>query len=153
MKTCNKCNIPKELSEYHKNKKAKDGLQAKCKLCIKVYTDKYVKENIERIKEYRSRPEVIEAKKIKRSTAHGKISTNRANRNSRNRYKNAAKAQNKFNHAINSGKILRPIFCDNCPSSVNVQGHHDDYNKPLEVRWLCGKCHRIWHESNTPLNR
>lgn len=33
MKICNHCNIEKELSEFHFDKKAKDGLRSTCKLC------------------------------------------------------------------------------------------------------------------------
>ena len=29
-----------------------------------------------------------------------------------------------------------------------VQPIHDDYAKPLSVRWLCGKCHTAWHQEN-----
>ena len=33
MKTCNKCKIPKELTEFHKNKASKDGYRYSCKDC------------------------------------------------------------------------------------------------------------------------
>ena len=29
-----------------------------------------------------------------------------------------------------------------------VQSHHDNYNEPLEVTWLCQKCHFRWHVKN-----
>jgi hypothetical protein len=45
-KTCTKCKITKELSEFHKRKTSKDGLQSKCKICIKTY----YKDNKESVK-------------------------------------------------------------------------------------------------------
>lgn len=52
MKTCSKCGEEKPLSEYYKNKSAKDGYRNHCKKCVTEYK-----------KEYYSRPEVKERKK------------------------------------------------------------------------------------------
>ena len=51
MKTCAKCNIEKELEEFHKDRRKKDGLCCQCKNCIKEYQKKYQKENTEKIKQ------------------------------------------------------------------------------------------------------
>ena len=43
--------------------------------------------------------------------------------------------------------------CEIC-ADPNSHGHHDDYDKPLEVRWLCPSHHSKWHKENGPgLNR
>lgn len=47
VKTCTKCKVEKEVAEFNKYKKAKDGLQYNCKSCRKQYRQ----ENKERIKE------------------------------------------------------------------------------------------------------
>lgn len=48
--------------------------------------------------------------------------------------------------------LLEKHHCEQCEIRAGrppkVQAHHDDYNRPLDVRWLCQKHHRGWHASN-----
>jgi len=55
-------------------------------------------------------------------------------------------AHNKTRNAIRDGK-LKKESCEVC-GSKKVEAHHDDYSKPLEVRWLCKK-HHMEHHRNT----
>jgi hypothetical protein len=54
------------------------------------------------------------------------------------------KARRKAYHELQYGRLQRQP-CEVC-GAVDVQMHHDDYAKPLEVRWLCpphhGEIHR-----------
>lgn len=38
--------------------------------------------------------------------------------------------------------------CELC-GNIDVEMHHPDYSKPLDVRWLCTNCHR-WVHTWTP---
>lgn len=44
--------------------------------------------------------------------------------------------------ALKTGELTKPKKCSACGSSAPLHGHHEDYDKPLEVEWLCAKCHR-----------
>jgi len=46
-------------------------------------------------------------------------------------------------NALASGKFVRQP-CEIC-GNKNSQAHHEDYSKPLVVRWLCDKHHREVH--------
>ncbi len=47
--------------------------------------------------------------------------------------------------AIKQGRIERKEHCEWCGSIRHVSAHHEDYSKPLEVIWLCIKCHTARH--------
>jgi hypothetical protein len=55
------------------------------------------------------------------------------------------KARSTLNHAVRDGKISREP-CAVCGSEKS-EAHHDDYTRPLDVRWLCFKHHRAYHEN------
>lgn len=42
----------------------------------------------------------------------------------------------------NRGKLSK-MPCENCGDTA--EKHHDDYTKPLLVRWLCRPCHLLEH--------
>lgn len=46
--------------------------------------------------------------------------------------------------AIKRGKLTRGP-CEECGTTQFVQAHHDDYTRPLDVRWLCAKHHKRLH--------
>ena len=52
-------------------------------------------------------------------------------------------ARSKLRDAVKRGKIIR-MPCEVC-GEARSHGHHEDYSKPLEVRWLCSKCHGKEH--------
>lgn len=64
-------------------------------------------------------------------------------------HKDERRAQHILNNNIRRGKLDRKP-CEKC-GAEKADAHHDDYNKPLEVRWLCRKCHAEWHSKNEPI--
>ena len=53
--------------------------------------------------------------------------------------------------AYTSGKIERQP-CEHCGIEKS-EAHHPDYSKPLEVKWLCKKCHVQLHKNMSLLTR
>lgn len=46
--------------------------------------------------------------------------------------------------AILNNQLQRPDTCQSCGSQTSgIEAHHDDYSKPLDVRWLCIDCHAL----------
>lgn len=67
------------------------------------------------------------------------------------RYPEKAEARDLLQRAIRAGRVTRKP-CEVCNithgtlradgTRIRVEAHHDDYTKPLDVRWLCGEHHR-----------
>lgn len=60
------------------------------------------------------------------------------------KYPHIARAHRLVRQAIRNGTLVR-LPCEVCATVLDVHAHHEDYDRPLDVRWLCGKHHRIEH--------
>lgn len=134
-KNCFKCNTVKPLTEFYKHAKMADGHVNKCKECNKKDALEHRLKNITRIREYdRER-----GKNVDRIKATTEIT--RAWR-AEDKRRNAA--HNAVARAVKSGLLVRER-CMRCTEPKTI-AHHEDYDKPLDVMWLCQPCHKQRHK-------
>jgi len=146
MKTCKKCQKTLPLESFHRHKGFKDGRRAVCKECSCAHSKKYYAENREKHMEVcrqwqrDNRDKVNEYQKRARKK-HREV-TRRWNQNNPDRIK----AHKLLNYAVFKGEVTKLNTCQVCGcESKDVEGHHYDYSKPLEVIWVCTKCHGWIH--------
>ena len=149
-KVCKQCGTLQSLSGFYKHSQMADGHLNKCKECIKANVRRYAKANPEKIRklgrEKRRRPKYRRLAKqwIKRNSE--KYKAYRDLWAAKNRHKR--KAQHAVSNAIRDGRMIKPGRCQRCGKNGNsseIQAHHPDYSKPLEVEWLCRACHGEAH--------
>lgn len=173
MRKCSKCSSWKAEMEFSRYKKRNGahGYRGHCKVCdseykrahylndqdsykerakakrdadlegMREYSRKHYRANRERIRESqkrylsseRGRQLALEASRRYRRTEEGKLKES---------------ARGMLNKAIAGGRVRKPSRCSECGTKGYVEGHHDDYRKPLEVRWLCRQCHENMHHLN-----
>lgn len=134
MKKCFKCKEEKELSEFYQHKTMSDGYLGKCKDCTK--KDAYILRHHSKSRE----------KILAYDRARGGRQSAEYLQEYRQRFPKKYKAHNLVRSLIRKGILFRKP-CEIC-SSLGADAHHDDYDKPLDVRWLCVAHHRKWHAEN-----
>jgi hypothetical protein len=130
-----------------------DGHLNKCKKCTKKDTKDNTDKNHDYYLEYdRSRaslPHRVEARLAYSQTETGKESARKAKEKWKEENVIKRSANIIIVNAVRDGKIIKPEKCESCGCiPTRLHGHHDDYNFPLTVRWLCSKCHTLWHKEN-----
>lgn len=151
MKSCSFCGDLKEYSQFHARKTSKDGKTSQCKECCKVFRKKHYEKNKEKELE-RSRKWKLEnpeknlstqKKWRKKNKEKYRLIVKRHAESYKKRNNHKIKARRKVAYAMSVGKIKK----ENCKicKAENSEAHHNDYDKPLNVIWLCQKCHKKEH--------
>lgn len=135
MKKCFKCKTVKPLEDFYKHSQMADGHLNKCKSCTKNDVNKHRSDNLERIREY-DRARGKNKERIKLNAAITKAW--------RSEDKRRQKAHSAVSNAIKKGTLVRQP-CERCNCEKTV-AHHDDYDFPLDVMWLCQPCHKQRHK-------
>ena len=134
-KECFKCKAVKPLDEFYKHSQMGDGHLNKCKECTKNDANKHRSNNLEKIRAYdRERGKL----------AHRVALRTRVNRAWRAEDTRRQKCHYAVRQAILDGSLLKSP-CERC-GDLNTLAHHEDYDKPLDVMWLCQPCHKQRHK-------
>lgn len=118
-KYCPGCRERKPLETFSRNRIRGDGLAYQCMLCERD----------------RKRNESSSAKQARK-------------KRQRERHTAKVRARGALSTAVRRGTIVKPDRCEGCGERFEkrqLQGHHEDYSKPLDVQWLCRGCHRLRH--------
>lgn len=134
LKECFKCNTVKPLNEFYKDKTQRDGHQYKCKECANEDIKKYKLKNIEKVRESNRKYQATE--KARKATRERVNAWNAQD-------KRKPSCHTKVRRAIIKGILIKEN-CARCGND-NTHAHHEDYDKPLDVIWLCQPCHRKRH--------
>ena len=131
-KSCLECNEVRPIEDFYKNTSMTSGRVNKCKCCTKKGVTANRSLNIEHYREY--------------DRARGNRQEDGYLKGWRAKYPNKYKAHGMVARAIRSRKLFKEP-CEVC-GGAEVHAHHDDYAKPLNVRWLCPAHHKEWHTKN-----
>jgi hypothetical protein len=134
-KECFKCKTVKPLTDFYKQSKMADGHLNKCKNCTRNDVSSNRSKNLSKYRAYdKERGKLQE--RIKANTE--------STRAWRAEDKRRQFAHGSVSRAIRSGALVRNP-CERCGEQKSV-AHHEDYDKPLDVMWLCQPCHKQRHK-------
>lgn len=124
IKRCTSCRAWRPLDLFYADKSRPDGLTCQCKRCRAAYFRAHKPAYRRRCREHYARhPEKYKAVSLAASQTL------------------VGKARRAVGHAKQAG-LITPQPCEDCGNmSARQEAHHEDYNKPLDVTWLCGPCH------------
>src|SRR6187401_588540 len=131
MKTCIRCKINKPVAEFYAHSQMADGHSGACKECCK----RDGKANREAKREQYSAYERERAKDpARRALQQASLRRHKA------KYPERTAARSAVGNAIRDGRLAQKP-CEMC-GEAKSQAHHENYARPLDVRWMCFKCHR-----------
>ena len=133
-KKCFKCKCVKPLSEFYRHPQMKHGTLNKCKSCTIVDVAVHRAKNLDKIQQY---------DRLRDGELHRKLARGQYNKWYVSNRKDRHQAHAKVRRAVVAG-TLKKQPCQECGSD-KVEAHHHDYSKPLDVVWLCSKCHHAKH--------
>lgn len=141
-KICPSCTLYKDYELYPKSKHENDGYLVYCKECANAKNRDYYRRNKDKVSK-----KVYEYK----HTEKGK----RVMNESAKKWKESNPKKYLSHLAVKQGLkygFIEKKDCEVC-GDPEVHAHHDDYDKPWDVVWLCPQHHKDHHaklEANTP---
>lgn len=148
--TCRVCGEVKNISDFYASTLRACGTVGKCRDCTRAHCADIRSRNADYYKaydrkRYRENEHRKEAARKSAVSPAGLASKAASIARMREEEPEKYKARNAVNNAIRDGRITRGTECYFCASTGRLHAHHEDYDHPLDVVWLCPSCHGKLH--------
>lgn len=146
--TCKVCGVTSDVAEFYKS------VNVRCKECHKAKVRENRAEKADYYQtydayRYQNDPKVKKRHKRYAKSPAGIASLGKARRKWIDNNAEKRAAHTILGNAVRDGRVEKPEGCQNCGATgVRIEGHHQDYAKPLDVDWLCRSCHVMTHREN-----
>lgn len=142
-KACSKCGVVQPLSSFSRRSDSSDGHRADCKSCSSASKHEYYQRNPE--------PAILRAKAWQQANPDIRADIQRK---WRKEHPEKVWCHRQLSAAVLKGLVLKGTFCQTCGAAeAQIEAHHQDYSKPLEVMWLCVPCHKRIHQQQRDFER
>lgn len=138
-KRCKRCGRRLPASDFYAHPRMGDGLLSFCKTCTKARVKAHRLANIQAARDY-------DARRYRENPAR-RAQTRAQGEEWAERYPERRRAHDLVRKAIRAGRMARGPCEVGAGCSGPVHAHHDDYSRPLDVRWLCAAHHAQHHAS------
>ena len=131
---CSSCGELFTRDNFYKDKRNPNGLKSQCKKCHSLGN--------------------IKSRDLNNTRRINRKHMRRARQKDPNKFRQREKIASRLrlkdekyrarmilNIAVRGEKLLKPKICEKCGKKLKLTAHHEDYTKPLDVKWLCYECH------------
>ena len=122
VKTCRRCRVEKPLASFYHQMGRRDGRFSVCRECLTANTLAW---------------QLADPEPHRRAVERWRVANRRLVRIAR-------RVQSTVRRAIRSGELVRPDVCEYCGKACKPDAAHADWERPLDIAWLCRRCRAGW---------
>jgi hypothetical protein len=142
MKPCRKCGDTKPLSEFYRHAQMSDGHVHTCKPCMCAMVRAAREQKLDAYRAYDR-----QRHRTPKRRQYARMKTDEHRR----AHPEKTRARRMVRYRVARGMIV-PQPCEVGGACFGiVQAHHEDYSRPLDVRWLCARHHADVHVGRVSL--
>ena len=141
---CKSCEREKPADDFYASN------LSRCKDCVKESARRNRADKVDYYRAYdrkrdREQPHRKEAAKRSAVSQAGLRAKARSTERLKREDPQKFKARRAVGNAIRDGRLEKGSECYFCGTSDRLHAHHEDYDHPLDVVWLCASCHGKLH--------
>lgn len=152
MKICKRCGAIKPIEGFYRHPAMKDGYLNQCRECMKGRARERRRENgneVKRAARDRRRDDYSKQSIMDRKYRDAqKLKPEYADQRRERGRKRTPEQKRAYNAVQRNIRGPKPIACQGCgQADTKLVAHHEDYSRPMDVIWLCERCHMRLHSA------